>query len=157
MITRANVYARDNGTENIAVTILDNKGVEYVAHLPWNRFQGAGIMLPEQLVSTNIQVTYLSKGEPTLNGGVCDKDDTLISSFIADAMIESAEAFGAEIRKALVDHKAQQAFASMNAQQEIRAKARTERLKALKASTASTPPAVTAEDEKAPELKVPQA
>lgn len=137
-ITRANVYTRDNGVENVAVNYIDSSANEHVAHLPWTRFQSAGIMLADQLIGTPIQVTYLSKGDTTLNGSICDKDDTLVSSFIADAMIESAESFGAEIRKSLVDQKAQQVLASMTAQQEIRAKARIERLKALKAASSTT-------------------
>lgn len=136
-ITRANTYARENGVENVAVNYTDNSGQEHVAHLPWSRFQGAGIMLPEQLVGTSIEVTYLSKGDKTLNGSICDKDDTLVSSFIADAMIESAEAFGSEIRKSLVDQKAKEVLQSMNTQQELRAKSRLARLKALKAGSSA--------------------
>lgn len=154
-VSRASVYEAGNGNENVALTIATNGG-EKVAHIPWSRFQNAGIVIADQLVGTNVEVEFLSAGDPTLNGTPCTKDDTLVSSFTSEALITSAEQFADKITSSLADKRAEKVLTSMEDSAKARAQARLKRL-AIAKGTASTPPAVTAEDDKAPELQMPKA
>lgn len=145
-VTRASVYEASNGNENVALSIATSDG-EKIAHLPWSRFQNAGIVIPDQLVGTNVEVEFLSAGDMTLNGSPCTKDDTLVSSFVSEALIESAEHFADKITSSLADKRATAVLSSMEASAKARAQTRLKRLAMAKGTPA---PAVTA-----PELQIP--
>ena len=145
-VTRASVYEASNGNENVALSIATSDG-EKIAHLPWSRFQNADIVIPDQLVGTNVEVEFLSAGDMTLNGSPCTKDDTLVSSFVSEALIESAEHFADKITSSLADKRATAVLSSMEASAKARAQTRLKRLAMAKGTPA---PAVTA-----PELQIP--
>lgn len=138
-IVRTADYEAKSGRTNVAITILGNDSMEYVAHIPKSTLENRGCFVSASIEGEEITVDYYDKGEKSLGDTVVDKDHTLVRGVFIEALSTTAQEMGTEIRQQLAKSKAQEILDRQKDEKALKATARAERLRKAMQGASSAP------------------